>query len=198
MMPMSNESDEAWHPTHTIDGVVAANILRLREEHELSRAALAKRLTETTGSEWTAWRIIDLEGKRSPERPPSPVAWAELVALAVGFDVTIYELVLPADRDDFIEVATPSATSPGPYGHTLTMSESHDLDVDEYALMLFRIPRNVLTSERLEASAKRLGYEQEVADIDRHRADIEASLTELLETFKRLQAKEGTTDGINA
>jgi hypothetical protein len=195
---MSSEQNETWHPTHTIDGVVAANILRLREEHGLSRAALAKRLTETTGSEWTTWRIIDLEGKRSPGRPPSPVAWAELVALAVGFDVTIYELVLPADRDDFIEVATPSVTGPGPFGHTLIVSEGHDLDVDRYALMLFRIPRKVLTSERLEASAERLGYEQEVAEIDRRRADIEASLTELLETFRRVQAKEGITDGVDS
>lgn len=90
-------------PTMSIDDVVAKNLRRLRDDREWTREDLVKVLAAAPGPDWSEWRIIDLEGARTGH-PPAAARWSELVALCMAMDVTLWDLVLPADSSEKVRV----------------------------------------------------------------------------------------------
>jgi hypothetical protein len=89
--------------TVSIDQVVAKNLRRLRDDREWTREDLVKALAPAPGPDWSEWRIIDLEGARTGH-PPAAARWSELVALCMAMDVTLWDLVLPADSSEKVRV----------------------------------------------------------------------------------------------
>ena len=74
----------------TLDQVIAGNVTRFREAKEWTMQDLADRLKLSRHD------VLAYEGRRA-DRKQRPFRWSELVALCYGLDVTLYELVLPAD-----------------------------------------------------------------------------------------------------
>lgn len=76
-----------------LDQVIAENVRRLREERRLSVAQLAARCGVHHQT------IRDYEGARRGGRQ-RPFLWSELVRLCVAFEVTIFDLVLPVEKQE--------------------------------------------------------------------------------------------------
>ena len=82
----------------TLDGVIAANVRRIREEYGWSVASLAKEM----GLEYHD--VYGFEGRRI-DRPQRPFRWSEIVALCAAFRMPLYRLVLP-QPDELVDVET--------------------------------------------------------------------------------------------
>ncbi len=174
------------HEPETPDQVVAANILRLRGDR--SRATLARQLSEQTGEHWPEARLIDLEGKRSPNAPPRPARWSELVALALVFEVRLAELVLP-EQGTIMCVASPTLRVDLPYLPNIDDVDAVDhlyFDRDETAAVLFGMPTEYLVNpqvaQRAAANAGITGREmralvQQVAELRDEMATALANVT---------------------
>ena len=76
----------------TLDQVIASNVTRLREAKRWTMNDLADRLGVSRHD------VLAYEGRRA-DRPQRPFRWTELVTLCYALEVTLYELVLPADSD---------------------------------------------------------------------------------------------------
>jgi len=202
--------------TVTLNDVTAANILRLRtgdpdddgapRRPAYSRKKLAELLTKATGSTWSDWRIIDLEGKRDEARPPSPATWPDLVAIATVLDVTIFDLVLPHDRHDYLPptpagiedrellVAITEATAD--IGTKGVLKYWVRADLNKLGKILFRIPGSMLTVDHLDKTAAR-GSTDEIAEA---LAQIKEAQEELQAMFEQLgiDQQKGNEDGIDS
>ena len=164
MSAMSHqESTEPWGAP-TIDEVVAHNLRSLREGRGLSRPGLAKQLNATSGGGWNEWRIIDLEGARSPNRPPRPITWPEIVALSFTLDVTMFEIVLPSDIESAVEISSRvwdvPTDRPRKDGKESQQTYRHSMGTDRFSMTLFRLPAELLTSDKLEKYGERYNYQQ--------------------------------------
>jgi hypothetical protein len=179
----------------TPDEIVARNLycLRTDEEHKgansISRRRFADRLSEQSGEHWPVQRIIDIEGKRSKRRPPSPATWAELIALAIALQVPVYDLVLPGEDEDVI-VAKASdievRESADGKKRTKTVSYLHPATRDEFAKLLFVLPASTLTKTMLEKHAAL--FDEELAGAMLDIQSVKQGLTQALARLE--QAKE--------
>ena len=88
--------------TTTPDRVIVENIKRLRKEKGWTQTKLAKRLGVSKHV------VLDYEGRREGRRQ-RPFKWSELIELCYLLDVTLYELVLPPDRDTRIDITSKAA-----------------------------------------------------------------------------------------
>jgi hypothetical protein len=197
-MPSGVQPQTSRFPT--VDDVVARNLRRIRESHGLSRKGLAKQLNEVAGSGWTEWRIIDLEGARSPNKPPSPITWAEIVSLAFVLDVTVFEFVMPPDDSPgSVQISNrtwnllPGDLDPDPPTHT----RAFGIDADLFSMTLFRLPAGLIRSEMLEKAGKRLDYTRTAAEIARDYAKMTELVDDLAQRVKELDDFMEETDGID-
>jgi len=173
----------------TLDMVTGDNIRRIRDQHRWSRTELAERLSSIIGNEVSAWRLIDLEGARSRTKPPRAVTWPELVALALAFEVPIYDLVIPAhpDAEVVIAAALPDVdtlTRPDGTITTRSIRHVHRSGRREMLDLLFRVPGK--------------SYELEGAFEDIHH--LQEGLERTLETLARLteEAHDAIKENRNA
>jgi hypothetical protein len=169
-------------PITTPDEVVADNIRKLRDERDLSRVALARLLSDSIGTDWSRWRIIDLEGARSADQVPRPATWSEIIALAVVFDVTVFDLVLP-NKD--AEVVISTHREPFRLGEkNRSAMFLNNLSRESLAATLFRLPEKYLNVEYLKGNGgSDLGHILSLYELQRDRK-------EAADTIKR------TTEGI--
>ena len=77
----------------TLDQVIASNVTRLREANRWTMNDLADRLGVSRHV------VLAYEGRRADRGAQRPFRWTELVTLCYALEVTLYELVLPADSD---------------------------------------------------------------------------------------------------
>jgi hypothetical protein len=164
----SDPTDSPWFHIQSPDEVVATNIRRLRDSMNLSRVQLARKMSDLTGDEWSSWRLIDLEGARSSDQPPRPSRWHELISLALAFDVTVFELVLPQDADTRTQVShqsTQVVLRPAT-GRTSEVGSTMAIDADRYSQVLFRLPFEIVTSDSLELARENLEYVRLAAMIE--------------------------------
>jgi len=174
-------TEKPYTPPRTTDEVVAENLRRLRDERNLTRDALAAQLTENSDDEWSRWKIVDLEGARSKKtkKPPRPATWADLVALALALEVTIFDPVLPDAGDTQVIVSHRSETEQSKFPDddsvpeelrgkpkTRTIGYNHRSDRDEMGKLLFGLPGSSLTAENLERIAAKSGYDLDDAVTD--------------------------------
>lgn len=152
----------------TVNDVVARNLRRIRESQGLSRKGLANQLNEVAGGSWSEWRIIDLEGARSPNKPPSPITWAEIVNLAFVLDVTVFEIVMPPDDSPgSVQISNrtwtllPGDSEPDAPTHT----RAFGIDADLFSMTLFRLSARLVRSDMLKKAGERLNYEATAAEI---------------------------------
>lgn len=185
----NNERPDPWEAP-TIDEIVARNLRSLREDMELSREGLAKRLNGSGGRRWSAWRIIDLEGARSPDRPPRPITWPEIVAISFALDVTVFEIVLPRDTETAVAVSSRvwdvPHEPPAEDGEDSQQTYRHSMGADLFSRTLFRIPAELATSDRLTEAGMRLNYEASTAEIARDYAAITRQIDDLSRRVKEL------------
>jgi hypothetical protein len=174
----------------TIDEVVAHNLRKLREGLGLSRARLAKQLNATGGGGWSTWRIIDLEGARSPDRPPRPITWPEIVALSFTLDVTMFEIVLPSDIESAVNISSRvwdvPTDRPPKDGKESPQTYRHSMGTDLFSMTLFRLPAELLASDKLEESGERFNYQQSADEIARDLAKITEQVDDLAQRAKEL------------
>jgi hypothetical protein len=185
----------------TVNDVVASNLRTLRESRGLSRSGLVKQLNEVAGDDWTQWRIIDLEGARSPNKPPSPITWAEIVSLTFVLDVTVFEIVMPPDDSPGsvqISIRTwdmlPRALVPDTPTHT----RAFGIDANLFSMTLFRLPAELVRSEMLEKAGERLNYKRTAAEIARDYAKMTELVDDLAQRVKELDDFMEETDGIDS
>jgi transcriptional regulator with XRE-family HTH domain len=102
----------------TPDKIIAANVARFREARGWTQNDLAKRLGVNKHL------VLDYEGRRT-DREQRPFRWSELIALCYVLEVTMFELVLPADSETLIDLTSTNimqvaairvAWGPGPVG----------------------------------------------------------------------------------
>ncbi len=183
------EPAEAWGAP-TIDEIVAHNLRSLREGRGLSRARLAKQLNETGGGGWSTWRIIDLEGARSPNRPPRPITWPEIVALSFTLDVTMFEIVLPSGIESAVEISSRvwdvPTDRPPKDGKESQQTYRHSMGTDLFSMTLFRLPAELLASDKLEKSGEHYNYQRSADEIARDLAKITEQVDDLAQRAKEL------------
>lgn len=137
--------------TTTPDGVIVDNIIRIREEKGWTQTKLAKRLGVSKHV------VFDYEGRRKGRRQRS-FKWSELIELCYLLDVTLYELVLPPDRDTRIDVLESEALGDLPAVEvSLGLPDSNDL-----GLRLFGVPGDQLLD--LEQLKRFAGYVAHASD----------------------------------
>ena len=135
--------------TTTPDGVIADNITRLREnKKDWTQTELAKNLRVSKHV------VLDYEGRRKGRRQ-RPFRWSELIELCYLLDVTLYELVLPPDRDTRIDVSESEALGELPAVEvSLGNPGSKDL-----GLRLFGVPGDdLLEADKLKKFAGIVAY----------------------------------------
>jgi hypothetical protein len=186
----------------TPDEVVAANIKRLRGR-TLSRQRLSEELACMTERPWTESTIKDLEGARSADRGPRSARWTELIDLALFFEVSIFDLVLPVDRDTRVVLTRSSTTVDKgqlPDGERKTSIVGYESRPKLAALgvMLFRIPGDWLS----EATLGKLvdGYDVDLASVLHDAKTTAEGLQRAIETLEemRLEQTAGAQDGIDS
>jgi hypothetical protein len=164
----------------TLDQVVAQNLKRLRADRDWSRNKLASELSSASGSEWSEWRIIDLEGARTGH-PPASARWAEIVALCLVFDVTIWELVLPVDPKERVRVIT-SNRHYELQGKPFTQQSVRDVGRSQLAERLSGFPARVFTKKGAAAARKILTEEGLIlGEIVTRQEQIEELMNQLTE-----------------
>lgn len=197
---MPGEIDARGEPSAavTLTETTAYNIRRLREQSRFSRSQLASELTEATGTEWKAARIVDLEGARSTRPGPADVRWPEIVALAAVFGVPMFELVLPPEelngRTLRVVLSSRSDTTIvererlGPLERRVgsrTLANRDDL-----AKLLFWLPAELLETDRLERSAETYPYVRDISQIIERLETGQERFERALETFARATGDE--------
>jgi hypothetical protein len=179
----------------TPDRVVSDNIKKLRDDRNLSRSALAGLLSDNTGTEWSRWRIIDLEGARTADQVPRPATWSEIVALAIVFDVTVFDLVLP-DTETAVVVSTHD--EPFRIGAKDRNAKLlTNLSREGLAATLFRLPEKYLSVEYLDANGGAdLGHILSLYELQRDRKEaadtIKRTNQRIVEIFSDLDADART------
>jgi hypothetical protein len=186
------------NPWKTPDEVVATNLYNLRTDaankgaNSISRRKLADLLDENTGKEWPVQRIIDIEGKRSRTRAPSPAAWSEIVALALALGVNVYDLVLPSEHQDVITAKSRSKVEvsklPDGGPKTKTVLYVRHSSRDEYAKLLFGLPGDSLTPNNIKRLAAQFNIDIGDAMLDIQ--SMQAGLDRTLETLDRMREEE--------
>lgn len=183
----------------TVDQVVAANIRKLREARQMTRDDLAQQITDLGGEDVSRWRVIDLEGKRSPDTPPRSATWVELIQLMIVLEVDLPELVLP---DDQAAVAPPAAPH-----IEITDTETGELlggiflgamNRESMAQEIFGLP--LAWVERREAISRETipaDYIEEREEASRQRAETMERLVEALEGEKGQQLLDGLLAAID-
>ena len=153
--------------TTTPDEVIANNITRIRDKKkDWTQTELAKRLGVSKHV------VLDYEGGRKGRRQ-RPFRWSELIELCYLLDVTLYELVLPADRDTRIDVSESEALGELPAIEvSLGSPGSKDL-----GLRLFGVP-----GDDLLELPKLKNFAKWVANASDERRKIVEAWTEALRT----------------
>lgn len=128
----------------TPNGVVAANIQRLRKELGLSRKALADHIG------WSEHKILDLEHGR--DRRPG-ITPDELYVLGVALEATVFELLIPEAGIDQVDLPTDLVPQ---YAELAIPS----VTASQYVESLFGMSAKLLTPERLDRMIDRLAYGQ--------------------------------------
>jgi hypothetical protein len=156
----------------TPDQVVATNIKKLRTglQRDWSRARLAGELTNSTGTEWSRWRIIDLEGARTADQEPRPATWTEIIALAIVFGVTVFDLVLPTGNEEVVIRKYQEPMNGNHEGRNVGFF--NEVDPESFASTLFRLPVKYLNIDCLnKASGSDLGQILSLVDLQRDRSE---------------------------
>lgn len=139
-------------PTKTLDQVVADNIkaLRTADGRRWTATELAEKLSAVTGHEYTRFTVADLEGRRERE-----IRWSELVALALIFDVPLWDLVLPPESA-LVDMRLPTSGDAGlltSTGEVVDIETPNSVrintDRDDMARRLFGLDSETLTSREL-------------------------------------------------
>ena len=201
-------------PTRTPDAVVGANIRRLRElnDPEWSQQALADRLNDIDGERGWKDRIVRMERRKLDPLPDGTLlpfdmqkhrsaSWPELLSLALVFEVSLYELVLPQDDQTRVTVAsasvseeTPSEFPDGrPFPKKHTTRYPHHSDRNELAELLFGLPGNSLTPDNIAKLSDLYG--SGVADARDDIKNVQAGLERALATLEELRTQRELSDG---
>lgn len=135
--------------TTTPDGVIADNITRIREAKGWTQTQLAERLGRSKHV------VLDYEGRRKGRRQ-RPFRWSELIELCYLLDVTLYELVLPADRDTEIDIVSQSEAMSHLPAVKVSLGSPGSKDL---GLRLFGVPGDdLLEADKLKTFAGVVAY----------------------------------------
>ncbi|MDQ1536285.1 MAG: hypothetical protein QOE58_678 [Actinomycetota bacterium] len=124
----SSGDDSGW----TASQVVAHNLTQARELRGMTQTEVAARLTQFTGTPWTATTVAQAEGSVTGNRVRQFTA-NELVALARTFDLPVLYFFLPPE-DTSGALRTPDITGPGlPWEYLLHLVWGHTRNFAEVA-----------------------------------------------------------------
>ncbi|MEA2704363.1 MAG: hypothetical protein QOD63_2308, partial [Actinomycetota bacterium] len=120
--------DGGW----TASQVVAHNLTQARELRGMTQTEVAERLTQFTGTPWTATTVAQAEGSVTGNRVRQFTA-NELVALARSFDLPVLYFFLPPE-DKTGALRTPDVAGPGsPWEYLLLLVWGHTQNFPEDA-----------------------------------------------------------------
>jgi len=152
----------------TLDDVIGKNVRDRRKELGMSQEDLAEKL------ECSRHRVMQLEGMSKGQGRRPAFTWATLVALCYVLDVTLHQLVLPADSDTEIALTQTPGVPDLPAEAVSGMWEP--LTRNAFGLSLFGLPGDVL----LKAVMLEVFSDKITKEINARRDEWQEMLDELL------------------